>query len=265
MLSIITGLARSRGVLASSAVIGLVIVSAACDKMPLLAPQLSTIIVTASSSIVQVNGVTELRATVLEQGGTPVQNGTVVTFSTNLGALSPSEARTMNGVATVQFVSNGQNGRASIRAVSGSAASEAIELVVGAAAVGRVTLTANPSSVPAAGGTTTITAVVFDASGNMLSGVPVSFATTTGTFSSGVVNTDLTGAARTTLTTSREASVTATSGATTSAAITILSHHVHPTIALSASGKPYRRWHYHVYRDGDAQWCSDPKRDDQLR
>jgi chitodextrinase len=158
---------------------------------------------------------------VLEQGGTPVQNGTTVTFTTNLGALSPQDARTLNGVATVQFLGNGQSGKASIKAISGGAASEALEISVGAGAAGRVNLTANPTSVSAAGGSTTITAQVSDASGNALSGVPVTFSTTTGSFSAQVVNTDSTGRASTTLTTSREASVTATAGGTTSAAITI--------------------------------------------
>ena len=72
--------------------------------MPLLAPQASTITLSTASTVVQANGTTEIRATVLEPSGTPVQNGTTVTFTTNLGALSPAEARTLNGVATVQFV-----------------------------------------------------------------------------------------------------------------------------------------------------------------
>ena len=92
--------------------------------------------------------------------GTPVQNGTTVTFSTNLGVLAPFEARTFNGVATVQFLGNGQSGKATIKAISGGAASEALELSVGAGATGRVNLTANPTSVPSTGGTTTITALV---------------------------------------------------------------------------------------------------------
>ncbi len=87
----------------------------------------------------------------------------------------PSEARTQNGVATVQFLGNGQSGKATIKALSGGSASDALELSVGAGAAGRVSVTANPASVPAAGGTTTISAAVVDASGNPLSGVPVTF------------------------------------------------------------------------------------------
>jgi hypothetical protein len=208
----------------------------ACDKLPLLAPQQSTIKLSSAAATVQANGSTEVRATVLEQGGTPVQNGTTVTFTTNLGALSPAEARTLNGVATVQFLGNGQSGKASIKAISGGAASDPLELNVGAAAAGRVNLTANPTSVPASGGTTTITAGVFDASGNPLVGVPVTFTTTAGSFSAAVVNTDSAGRASTNLMTSRESTVTATAGGTTSTGLTI-SITVRPTVSITlASG-----------------------------
>ena len=208
------------------------ILASGCDKMPLLAPQLSTITVSSSSSVVQANGTAEIRATVLEQPGTPVQNGTTVTFTTNLGTLTPSEARTLNGVATVQFVGNGQSGTAEIKAISGGAVSEALALSVGAAAAGRVNVSANPSRVPPTGGTSTITATVVDAVGNPLRGVPVTFTTTNGTFSATVVNSDSTGTAATTLTTSREASVTATAGGTTSTAV-VITIAVRPTVAIT--------------------------------
>jgi hypothetical protein len=212
------------------------LLTAACDKLPLLAPQQSTIKLSSAAATVQANGSTEIRATVLEQGGTPVQNGTTVTFTTNLGALSPNEARTLNGVAAVQFLGNGQSGKASIKAISGGAASDPLELNVGAAAAGRVNLTANPTSVPASGGTTTITAGVFDASGNAIAGVPVTFTTTAGSFSAAIVNTDFAGRASTNLTTSREATVTATAGGTTSAGLTI-SITARPAVSISlASG-----------------------------
>ena len=180
----------------------------------------------------QANGTTQIHAIVIEPSGTPVHDGTTVLFTTNLGTLLPVEARTQNGVATVQFLGNGQSGTATIKALSGGSASEALELSVGAGASGRVSVTANPASVPVAGGTTTISAAVFDASGNPLSGVPVSFSTTAGTFSSVVVNSDASGTARTTLTTNQAASVTATAGSTTSAPVAITVA-VRPTVTIT--------------------------------
>jgi hypothetical protein len=232
MVSIITGPLRSRNLKVWAFTACVASFGSACDKLPLLAPGGSKVTLSSNSSVVQANGTAEIRATVLEQSGTPVQNGTTVTFTTNLGALSPTEARTLNGVATVQFVGNGQSGRAQIRAISGGAASEALELSVGAAAASRVSVTANPTSVPSTGGTSTITATVMDVSGNPLAGVPVTFTTTAGTFSSGSANTDSNGTASTTLTTSREASVTATAGGATPAAITITTS-ARPTVAIS--------------------------------
>ena len=236
MPSIITGLGRLRNFRVWAVVACAGLVTLACDKLPLLAPQQSTITLSTASAIVQANGTTEIRATVLEQAGTPVQNGTTVTFTTNLGALSPSDARTLNGVAMVQFLGNGQSGKASIKAISGGAASEALELSVGAAAAGRINLTANPATVPSTGGTTTITAVVVDASGNPISGVPVSFSTNAGSLASQIVNADAAGRAATTLTTSREAIVTATVGGTITAQVTVTIS-VRPTVSISlASG-----------------------------
>lgn len=179
-----------------------------CDKLPLLAPSAATITLTTNSSIVQSNGTAEMRATVLESGGTPVQNGTTVSFTTNLGTLSPQDARTVNGVATVQFVANGASGIAEIQAASGGAkpadsANPALKITVGAAATGRVTVSASPSTVASPGGTSTIVANVVDTAGNPLRSVAVSFSTTAGSLSSGVATTDSSGNAQTTLTTNR--------------------------------------------------------------
>ena len=102
MHSIITGLGRSGNLRVWALAACAAILTAACDKMPLLAPQESTITLSTASTVVQANGTTEIRATVLEPSGTPVQNGTTVTFTTNLGTLSPVDARTLNGVAMVR-------------------------------------------------------------------------------------------------------------------------------------------------------------------
>lgn len=232
MPSILAGSRKTRNLCLWTVVVSLAAVSAACDKLPLLAPQSSTIKLSSALTNVQANGTTEIRATVLEPSGTPVQNGTTVTFTTNLGAVTPTEARTLNGVATVQFVGNGQSGKASIRAISGGAASDPLELSVGAAAAGRVSVSASPTSVSASGGTTTVTAVVVDASGNPIAGVPVTFATSAGSLSASVVNTDTAGVARTTLTTNSTATVTVTAGGLAATTLTVAIA-ARPTVSIS--------------------------------
>jgi adhesin/invasin len=210
--------------------------AAACDKLPLLAPPDSKITLSTASTVVQANGTTQIRATVLEPSGTPVQNGTTVTFTTNLGAVSPTEARTFNGVATAQFLGNGQSGKASVTAISGGAASTALELSVGAAAAGRVVVTANPNQV-APGSPSTITATVTDANSNPLSGVLVSFSTDNGSLSSAVSSTSSSGQAQAVLVTNRDATVTATVGigTATTATVTVTVGSL-PEITIAESG-----------------------------
>ena len=152
-----------------------------CDKMPLAAPTDSTITLFANSTTVGLNGSIEITATVIESAGTPVQNGTVVTFTTTLGTIEPNEARTNNGKVTVKLLAGTRSGTAEVRAFSGGTSSaDALTVTVGAAAAGKVELLGNPSALPAAGGVVQLTAIVSDAAGNRLSGIPVSFTTDAG-------------------------------------------------------------------------------------
>jgi len=76
----------------------------ACDKMPLGAPTGSTVTVRSAETVLPTGGSTEVTAFVSEEAGTPVQNGTTVRFSTNLGRLEPSETQTRNGYAVMKFM-----------------------------------------------------------------------------------------------------------------------------------------------------------------
>src|SRR4029079_13474592 len=78
--------------------------------------------------------------------GTPVQNGTLVSFTTTIGRIEPSEARTSNGQVRVRFFSGGQSGTATITAFAGGASGKLENLKVGAAAVERVVLSASPQT-----------------------------------------------------------------------------------------------------------------------
>jgi adhesin/invasin len=188
------------------------VASAACDKVPLTAPTGATVTLFSNTTIVPVNGTAEITATVVESGGTLVQNGTLVTFTTTIGTLDPSEARTRDGKVTVRLNAGGRSGRAVVRAFSGGITSGDLSVDIGGAAAGAINLTANPSSVPSSGGTSTLQAIVFDVDGNRLPGVPVSFTSDFGTISSTVVVSDAQGVATTTITTNRDTTVTASAG-----------------------------------------------------
>jgi hypothetical protein len=211
--------------------------ASACDKVPLLAPTGSVISLFAAANTVPLNGDIEIVANVIENGttaatpttptngtpgtttpgttstttagaGTPVQNGTLVSFTTTIGRIEPSEARTSNGQVRVRFIAGNQSGVATITAFSGGASGKLENLKVGAAGVERVLVTASPQTLGPSGGSSTITARVEDVSGTGLPGIPVSFSTDAGAFSSSTVTTDASGTAQTTLTTSRAAKVT---------------------------------------------------------
>ena len=210
---------------------------ASCDKMPLAAPTESTITLYAGSTTAGLNGSVEITATVIESAGTPVQNGTVVTFTTTLGAVDPIEARTNNGKAVVRLLTGTKSGTAEVRAFSGGTASaEALKITVGAAAAGKVELLANPSALPAAGGVVQLTAIVSDASGNRLSSVPVNFTTDAGVLTPTSATTDANGEARSALQTTAKARVTASvvGGTTSSLTATLdIPVRVGPTITIS--------------------------------
>jgi hypothetical protein len=212
------------------ALLAIAVTAAACDKAQLLAPTNSTISVSAASRTLPLGGSTEITAVVIEQAGTQVQNGTTVRFTTSLGRVDPVEVQTRNGVATTTFFAGDTSGLAEVRALSGGAgagtststtttggtgtasAGNVVQITIGAAAANTVTVSASPGTIGSLGGTSTITALVFDASGNRLTNVPVSFSTTAGSLSASAVNTDANGEASVTLTTDRTATVTAASG-----------------------------------------------------
>ena len=223
---------------------------AACDKVPLVAPSGAVITLFATGQSVALNGEIEIVATVIENGvtatptptnptppanggqtgagspsitttsanqagaGTPVHNGTLVSFTTTLGRVEPSEARTHNGQVRVKLIAGGQSGAATVTAFSGGASARLENFPIGAAAAERISLTA-ARTLPASGGSTEVRARVENAGGAAIPGVPVTFTTTAGSVSPTTAVTDAEGVARTTLTSTTEADVTASSGSKT--------------------------------------------------
>jgi PKD repeat protein len=87
-----------------------------------------------------------------------------------------------------------------------------LQITIGSANASRISLAASPALLPSTGGSSTITASVFDAAGNPLSNVSVFFSTDAGALSAASAATDASGRAAVTLTTTRKATVTATVG-----------------------------------------------------
>src|SRR4030095_15798961 len=138
-------------------------------------PTGSTVTLSANSSTVPTNGTVGLTAFVTESSGTPVQNGTMVRFTTTLGTITPADAQTSNGVAVATFNAGANSGVATIHAVSGGAAggsgstnggtgtttptaTNVVTITVGIAAVKTIAVNASPTSVGPNGGSVALTA-----------------------------------------------------------------------------------------------------------
>jgi len=239
---------RPRRFLAGLTCLSAILSSVSCDKVPLLAPTGSVITLFATATTVPSTGSMEIVATVIEQGvtaaapatstpgtpttptassspgaGTPVQNGTLVTFTTTIGRIEPSEARTANGQVRVKYFADGQSGTATITAFSGGASGKLENLKVGSAGVDHMVLTANPQALSCSGGTSQIAARVEDVSGVGVPAVQVTFTTTRGQVNPSTASTDATGTATATLSTSQEAVVTANAASKTATATVTIS------------------------------------------
>lgn len=154
------------------------------------------------------NGVSVISCILTEAAGTPVADGTVVQFFTDLGRI-PEQGRTNDGVVRVNLQSDGRSGQANVSAISGggevpapsptatpspgpvrgnlSASSSAgvvtasalmasgtAEVMIGNVNAERVLVVAFPNRLTDSR-TSQITANVFDGDGNPVAGVPVFF------------------------------------------------------------------------------------------
>ncbi len=189
-----------------------------CNQVILTAPPGSTLTLFANPAFVPANGGTSVvTAVIVEPAGTPVPDGTVVQFFTNLGAIE-EQGKTNDGVARVNFISDSRSGTATVSAVSGggivpapapspsptttpapspspvpapgaraaaaasvvaAANSATVEIVIGSALPTRMDLVAVPDRLQNQR-ESRVTANVFDTRGNPVFNVPVIF-TTAGT------------------------------------------------------------------------------------
>src|SRR5687768_10085472 len=120
-VSMITGFHRLPSRVAFGALVAFLGVAiSACDRVALLAPAGSTIVLTPLATTLPLSGRTNIIAQVIEPAGTPPQRGTLVTFTTTLGTIRPIEVETdSGGRAIVIFDAGSQSGTATITALSG--------------------------------------------------------------------------------------------------------------------------------------------------
>lgn len=211
-----------------------------CSQVDMTAPQGASLALTAQPQSISSNGNASLTVTGTRDNGAPLPDGSVIRFSIdgNLGSITPNPVETSNGVATAKFLAGQRSGTATLKAFSGDAESNEVDITIGEAAVDRLILTADPSSLPVGGGKIQLKAYAVDDSGNPVSGVRVFFASTSGKLSSrgSAVTTNLSGVARDTLNTDSDATITASvSGASDSSLTIPVGVAVAPTCGAVAS------------------------------
>ena len=170
----------------------------ACEAVPLTAIG-ANIFLQANPPFVAANGGRALvTAFLTEPAGTLVPDGTEVFFFTDLGSIE-ERVKTVDGIARTFFVSDSRSGHATVWAYSGGPApsppaggggdgdgggtsggsssgtgNTSIKIDIGSALPKSVVVTANPQRITSPR-QSTITANVFDQSGNPVQNVPVIF------------------------------------------------------------------------------------------
>ena len=156
-----------------------------------------------------VNGVTTIIVTADQSSGAPVADGTEVAMTAANGTLSQRTLRTQAGQASVTYTAASVSGLDMVSASAGGAQAE-LSVRVASTAAAEVQLSARPETLPAGGGTSTITAVLLDAAGAPVIGAPVSFTATSGTLDATSVVSDSAGKAASAIDTVEPSTIRAT-------------------------------------------------------
>jgi adhesin/invasin len=159
------------------------------------------VLVSASPNNIPVQGTSEITVIARNADGSPVAAGQQVILTTTLGSLSPSRPTTRaDGTATSTLSAGAQAGTATITAIVGASDPKTTDVTIRDAPTA-ISVQANPATVPAGGGSTTLTAFVANAQGQPVQGAPVTFESQRGTLeTTGVVFTNTSGVATNTLT-----------------------------------------------------------------
>jgi parallel beta-helix repeat protein len=147
----------------------------------------TTVTLTANPTTTVVGNNVLLTATVTIANGDPAADGTVVSFTTDLGNVSPVTATTVGGVVTATLNSTVAGVATVTATVNSLSATAQVTFTPGAPFT--LTLTAVPATLPV-GNSSTLTATATDQYGNPVAdGTTISFTTSLGALSSSTANT----------------------------------------------------------------------------
>ncbi len=168
----------------------------------LISTNVGSVSVASGSSWLFADGTsgTLITATVKDINGNNVTDGTLVSFTTSAGTLSPATATTVNGKAHVTLTSARLLGKARVVAVSGGV-NATVDVNFIAGSINTLTVLVNPDNLTADGvSTSTIKGIARDSSNNPVEGETLTFTAVRGYLSSVTAITNANGEATVTYT-----------------------------------------------------------------
>ncbi|MEZ5312173.1 MAG: Ig-like domain-containing protein [Thermoanaerobaculia bacterium] len=178
-----------------------VLILAACSEGTPVAPAGAVLRVSAYPTRIAKQGTSQITVNAYRSNGNPVNPGTEIRMSSNVGQIEPVVYTNDSGQAIATLRGDGQVGTATVSAFSGAGEAVTIDVAVGQLAAS-MTLQVTPSSVPEDGGRLDLLALVRDDQSQPLVDAQVNFRSEVGRLDSGgrFVVTNASGEARDRLT-----------------------------------------------------------------
>jgi len=202
----------------------LILFLGSCKEASNVASGNSHLFLTADPPAISFNGTSTLTVSGTDENGMILPDGTVVSFKVNeAGRVNPSSVHLVGGTATSTYFGTTFPGDITVTATSGSVEASTI-INVSDNIKRNVFVSANPGTFPTGGGTSLLSAVITEGSGQPIQGIGVQFSTTAGTLQSAgaFINTNNNGVVNDVLNTTSTATVTATTDDGFSGSFTIL-------------------------------------------
>ncbi|KAB2963402.1 MAG: PKD domain-containing protein [Thermoanaerobaculia bacterium] len=156
----------------------------ACEEGTPVGPEGMILRISAYPTRIGKTGSSTITLQALRSNGIPVNPGTEIRLSSNIGVVDAVVYTNDDGVATGTLRGDGRVGTATVSAYSGGVEPVTTEVAVGALATS-ISLTVDPTSLPETGGVVHLRALVRDENGQPLPDASVNFTTEAGTLASG--------------------------------------------------------------------------------
>lgn len=173
-----------RRALGLAALVTLATVFAACEEGTPVAPSGTILRVSAYPTRIPKTGSSTVTINAMRSNGNPVNPGTEIRLSSNIGVVTQVVHTDSAGVATAQLRGDGRVGTATVTAFSGASEPVTLEIAVGQLAAS-MSFQVTPSSVPETGGELELLALVRDDQSQPLADATVNFRSEIGTLDSG--------------------------------------------------------------------------------